>query len=149
MKRRTGKIGRVVSLAAAEERRFGEQTGRSQRGLNDQSERLGELNAFRHNYAKKNPAVSGVSAAHWKDYQNFLQRLDNAVVSQQQIIRDCEQNLEVHRKRWLVKRQKLESLERVLEKCRNQDAVYEARLEQRRLDDLPCNSDSVLKPRHR
>ena len=82
-------------------------------------------------------------------YQNFLQRLDKAVVSQQQIIRDCEQNLEAHRKRWMVKRQRLESLERVLEKCRNRDAVYEARLEQRQMDDLYCKSDSVLKPGHR
>ncbi len=152
MKRRTQKIDRVVSLAAGEERRFGEETGRSQRGFNEQLERLGELNAFRHNYANKDPGVSGVSgvsAAHWKNYQSFLQRLDNAVVSQKQIIRDCEQNLEMHRKRWLVKRQKRESLERVLQKCRDRDAVYEARLEQRQQDDLPCNSDSVLKSRHR
>ncbi len=149
MKRRTQKIDRVVSLAAGEERRLGEETGRSQRGVNEQLERLGELNAFRHNYANKDPGVSGVSAAHWKDYQSFLQRLDNAVVSQKQIIRDCEQNLEMHRKRWLVKRQRLESLERVLEKCRDRDAVYEARLEQRQQDDLPCNSDSILKPHRR
>ncbi len=149
MTRRTSKIDKIVSLAAAEERRFGQQTGCSQQGLNEQLEVLGELNAHRHNYAKKNPGARGVSSAHWNDYQNFLQRLDHAVVSQQQIIRDCEQNLEVHRKRWMVKRQKLESLERILEKSRRRDAVYEARLEQRQLDDLPCNSGSVLKPGRR
>lgn len=142
MKRPTKKIGKVVSLTAAQERRLSEETGRSQRGLDEQLERLGELNAFRHNYAKKNPAISGVSAVHWNDYQSFLQRLDNAVVSQQQIIRDCERNLEVHRKRWMQKRQRLESLERVLEKCRDRDAIFEARLEQRQLDDLPLNKNT-------
>ena len=136
-KRRSKKINKVVSLAASEERRFGELTGRSQQALNEQMQRLGELNAYRQSYAAKSPRTSGVTAVHWQDYQNFLGRLDTAVSSQQQIIRDCEQSLEVHRNRWLQKRQKLESLERVLEKSRQQDAVYESRLEQKTLDDLP------------
>jgi len=136
-KKRTNKLDKVVSLAASEERRFGEQTGRSQQALNEEVHRLGELNAYRHSYANKPPRPSGVSAVHWQDHQNFLARLDTAVRSQQQIIRDCEQNVEVHRSRWLQKRQKLESLERVLEKSRQQDAVYESRQEQKMQDDLP------------
>jgi flagellar FliJ protein len=143
-KKRTQKIDKVVSLAASEERRFGELTGRSQQALNEQLRRLGELNAYRQGYAAKRPRPSGVTAAHWQDYQNFLGRLDTAVSSQQQIIRDCEQNLEVHRNRWLQKRQKLESLERVLEKSRQQDAAYEARLEQKTLDDLPKSAQRGL-----
>lgn len=137
MKSRTRKIGKIASLAAAEERRFGEQAGRSQRQLNEQLERLGELNAFRHTYASKSAATGDVSSAHLKDYQNFLQRLDAAVRAQQQIVRDCERNLATHRQRWLVKRQKLESLERVLEKYRAADTAEKEKLEQKLLDDLP------------
>ena len=146
MKRQTKKIKKVVSLAASEEKTFGEQAGRSQQALNDQMERLGELNAFRQNYRNKNPATSGVSAVRWKDYQNFLQRLDRAVYSQQQIIHDCEQNVAAHRKRWMLKRQKLESLERVLEKCQQRDANYEARLEQKQQDDVTYGGNSLMKP---
>lgn len=148
-KKRTQKIGKVVSLAASEERRFGELTGRSQQSLNEQLHRLGELNAYRQSYAAKRPSPAGVAAAHWQDYQNFLGRLDTAVGSQQQIIRDCEQNLELHRNRWLQKRQKLESLERVLEKSRLQDAAYEARLEQKTLDDLPKSEQFRLDSKDR
>ncbi len=137
MRDRTRKIGKIASLAAAEERRFGEAAGRSQRQLNEQLERLGELNAFRHNYAKNNVASGGVSSAHLKDYQSFLDRLDAAVKAQQQIVRDCERNVATHRQRWLVKRQKLESLERVLEKYRAADHAFEEKLEQKLLDDLP------------
>jgi len=146
MTRSTEKIAKVVSLAAAEERRFGEQAGRTQQALNEQLDRLGELNAFRHGYG---PPTSGVSSVRWKDYQNFLHRLDRAVQSQQHVVGDCEQNLEAHRKRWMMKRQKLESLERVLEKCRQRDVSHQERLEQRRLDDMPCRSNSILKPDHR
>lgn len=137
MRNRTKKIGKVASLAAAEERRFGEQAGRSQQQLNEQLDRLGELNAFRHNYAQQNAGATQVSSAHLKDYQNFLHRLDTAVRAQQQIVRDCEQNLATHRQRWMVKRQKLESLERVLARYQAEDTAREDKLEQKRLDDLP------------
>lgn len=147
MKKRTRKIDKIVSLAAAEERRLGEQAGRSRAYLDDQKDRLGELNAFRHNYAEKNPGTVGVSAAHWKDYQSFLNRLDAAVSAQAQIIRDGERNLETHRQRWLAKRQRLESLERVLDKYKDQDRAYESRLEQKVADELGNLMPSGFEPR--
>ena len=147
MKKRTRKIDKIVSLAAAEERSLGQQAGRSRMHLDEQLSRLGELNAFRHNYSSKNPARSGVSAAHWKDYQNFLHRLDTAVSAQQQLIRDGERNLEAHRKRWLAKRQRLESLERVLEKYKDQDRADQSRLEQKSSDELAGPSSPGFGPR--
>lgn len=136
MKARSRKIGKVARLASSEERRFGELAGKSRHLLNEQLERLGELNAFRHNYSKKSLTESTLSSAHWQDYQSFLRRLDTAVSAQQQIVRDCEQKLEAHRKRWMAKRQRLESLERVLEKYSAEDKVQQARIEQKRLDEL-------------
>lgn len=115
--------------------------GRSRQHLDAQLDRLGELNAFRHNYANKNSTSTAVSSAHLKDYHDFLHRLDTAVKAQQQIVRDCEQNLEAHRKRWITKRQRLESLQRVLDRYQDEDNLHDARMEQKRLDDLP-NSQS-------
>ena len=142
MKKRTRKIDKIVSLAANEERRVGQEAGRSRQRLDEQLARLGELNAYRHNYARKSPSGPSVSSAQWQDYQNFLQRLDGAVRAQQQIVNDCEQNLETHRQRWLAKRQRLESLERVLDKYQQQDRAYEAVLEQKALDDLPPSQNA-------
>ncbi len=147
MKRRTQKIDKVRSLASSEERRFGQETGKSQHRLNEQLTRLGELNAYRRGYQQKSPISSGMSAVHWQDYHNFLQRLDHAVRSQQQVIRECEQNVEVHRRRWMLKRQRLESLQRALDKCRAEDAAYAARLEQKQLDNLPYKSHSIFNGR--
>ncbi len=141
MKKRTRKIDKIVALEASEEQRLGQEAGRSRRRLDEQLARLGELNAYRHNYASRSPSASGVSAAQWQDYQNFLQRLDGAVRAQQEIVNDCEQNLETHRQRWLAKRRRLESLERVLDKYQQQDRAYEDRLEQKALDDLPSSQN--------
>ena len=136
---RSKKIGKVASLAAAEEQRLGQAAGQAQQQLNEHLDRLGELNAFRHNYAKKSTGKTSLRASHWQDYQAFLHRLDTAVRAQQQIVRDSERMLETHRQRWIAKRQRVESLERVLEKYRSEERLRDARREQKRLDDLPKN----------
>lgn len=137
---RSKKIGKVANLAAAEERRLGEMAGRARRHLQEQLDRLGELNAFRHNYEKKACGHATLRAAHWQDYRAFLQRLDTAVKAQQQIVRDSERSLEIHRQRWIAKRQRLESLQRVLEKYQADERLQEARREQKQLDELPIKA---------
>jgi flagellar FliJ protein len=137
MRKRSRKLSKIVSLATSDERRCGAETGRSRRNLEEQMAKLGELNAYRQNYAALTRSIKGADAARWKDYQSFMQRLDEAVKAQQQIVRDSEQNLDRHRRRWLVKRQRLESLQRILDSYRNDEAVRAERHAQRRLDDLP------------
>lgn len=141
MKKRSNKISKIVSLASAEEKRFGAATGKSRRNLEEQMARLGELNAYRHGYAELSQSAGGVNSAHWKDYQSFMRRLDQAVKSQQQIVKDSEQNLDIHRRRWLAKRQRLESLQRVLDSYRAEETLHSERLQQRALDDLPTLED--------
>ena len=65
MKKRSKKIRKIVSLASAEEKRFGAATGKSRRNLEEQMARLGELNAYRHSYAELSQSVGRVNSAHW------------------------------------------------------------------------------------
>lgn len=146
MKKRSRKIRKIVSLASAEETRAGAAAGLSRRKLEEHLSKLGELNAFRHDYAALSKSMSAVGAAHWKDYQSFLARLDQAVKSQQQIVRDSESNLDAHRRRWAAKRQRLESLQRVLDSYHSLESQHAERLQQRALDDLP-KSDPVFDDR--
>jgi len=137
MKKRSRKISKIVALAKSEEQRAGAATGKSRRHLEEQRGRLGELNAYRYSYADRSKSLANVSSAHWKDYQNFLQRLDQAIVSQQQVVKDSEKNLELHRQRWLAKRQRLESLQKVLDRYQDEEAQFEERRQQRAQDELP------------
>lgn len=134
-------MARLVALAEREERKFAVLTGKSQARLAQQRDRLGELNAHRHTYAGRTPQFGNMPASHWKDYQRFLSRLDDAVRSQSQIIKDCEKSFETHRRRWLVKRQRLEALQRVLDRFRQDEQVAADRREQRALDELPGASN--------
>ena len=141
MRRRSAKLEKFVALASTEERTLGEATGHSQRRLQEEKDRLGELNAYRVDYAEKAKNMGNVHAAQWKDYQRFLARLDDAVRTQEQRIRDCEQTVEAHRQRWLAKRRRLESLERVLDRYRREEQAADERRDQRLLDDLPRRGD--------
>ena len=141
MRKRSSKIGKIVSIASAEERRSGVATGRSRQQLEEQKARLGELHAYRHDYAALAKSMTNVTSAQWQDYQTFMHRLDQAVRSQQEIVKDSEQQLELHRRRWLEKRKRLESLQRVLESYRDSEELQEDRRQQRELDDLPLRED--------
>ena len=141
MKKRSNKIEKLLALEAAEEKRAGVATGKSLRLLEEQLAKLGELNAYRHGYADRTRGMNDVSSVHWKDYQSFLQRLDQAVVSQQQVVHDSEQNVERHRRHWLARRQRLDSLQRVLERYQAEETRFAERQQQRVLDDLPSRGN--------
>ena len=137
MKKRSDKMRKIVALAETDERHQGVATGQSRRRLEEQVSRLGELNAYRHSYAQLAESFQRVDATRWKDYQTFMARLDEAIRSQQQIVRDSERNLERHRHNWQQKRQRLESLQRVLDSYCSDELRQSERREQKALDDLP------------
>jgi flagellar FliJ protein len=116
--------------------------GESQRELDSALVRLDELSAYRNEYSARQVPGSSVSAARWHDYQAFLSRLDQAVSAQRQLILDAEQNVDAHRRRWIAKRQRRESLQRVLERYRREERIDVDRRLQQRLDDLPRAKDS-------
>ena len=142
MKKRSNKIRKIVRLASAEENRAGAATGRSRQNLEEHLARLGELNAYRQSYSQMSRSRSNVDSAHWKDYQSFMAKLDQAVQSQQQIVNDSEQNLDIHRRRWAAKRQRLESLQRVLDSYCSEESLHAERLQQRALDDMPKTDEA-------
>ncbi len=135
---RSTRIRKLVDIASAEERRFGQSAGRLRAELDAQAAQLGELNAYRHAYADKSRAMTGGSAVHWQDYQSFLGRLDQAVKAQQQIVKDAEQAADVARQRGISKRRRLDTLNKVWTRFYEEERNARERAEQKRLDDLPA-----------
>lgn len=134
---RSVRIRKLVDLASAEEKRFGQSAGRLRAELEAHVAQLGELNAFRHAYADKSRGMTGGRAVHWQDYQSFLGRLDQAVKAQQQIVKDAEQAADAARRRWIGKRQRLDTLTKVWTRFHHEERNALERAEQKRLDDLP------------
>ena len=131
---------KLVELAALEERRESIAVGQSQHELDAALQRLDELNRYRSEYASGAQPTSG-SALRWSDFQSFLARLDLALKAQRQVILDGERNVAAHRRRWLVKRQRLNSLQRVLERYDGEERIATDRLAQKRLDEFKGRDD--------
>lgn len=127
----------VQSIAEHEERKECRAMGESQKNLEDKMGRLEELNTYRQLYAAKGKLKNGLHALRWQDYQKFLNRLDQAVAAQEQVVRDGQTHREVHRKRWMVKRQRLESLSRVVARYKIEESIETERQLTRLRDSQP------------
>ena len=112
----------------------------AQKQLSAEANRLQELKSFRQSYAEEHRLPGEISALRWHDYQRFLQRLDNAVVEQKRKLLSEERNLDAHRKKWMVKRQRVESLERIVDRHRQSEERELERQLQKALDDLPVSN---------
>ena len=136
MKNRSDRMEKIFKLAKAEERRVAEEMGRVQRSLNAEISRLQELESYRQNYTDQFKSDGKLSAARWQDYQNFLERIDRAVDSQKQQIMTGRESRDVHRRRWMLEKQKLDSLERVVERFRKAEGLETDRRTQKDMDEL-------------
>jgi flagellar protein FliJ len=139
MKKRSTRMQRVQDIAENEERGYSRALGKAQRQLDEQQKRLEELRQYRSEYAARQPKGQrgGISSVQWADYQNFLRRLDDAVHAQAELVADGKRNRDAHRQRWMKKRQKTESLQRVVDRFRGDELRADERTEQKIQDDLP------------
>lgn len=144
MNKRSDRLKRVQTIAASEERDYCRAMAEAQRTLNEHLQQLEDLRSYRHDYlSQRNPGQPGdtISSAQYTDYQNFLRRLDDAVHAQAEAVRTNEQNRDAHRARWVVKRQKVESLKRIVDRCEADELLQGERLEQKIQDDMPRQAD--------
>lgn len=139
MKKRSERMQKVYVLSETEEQEECRAMGKVQRHLDRDIEQLEELKAYRESYGSRPKLERQFSSLQWKDYQNFLQRLDQAIAAQTQVVMNGRQNRDAHRRRWMAKRRKAESLERVVERYRNEETTERERNLQKATDDLARN----------
>lgn len=135
MKRRTERMHKVFLLAETDEKQQCRAWATSQRSLDGELERLAELKAYRQSYAAQCRGGQ-YNSMQWKDYRNFLQRLDQAVAIQTQVVMDGRMKRDAHRTRWVTKRRKAESLERAVDRFRREDTQQDERARQNAADEL-------------
>lgn len=136
MKNRSNRISKIFDIAKIEEKKTCETMGRAQRSLDEEIERLRELESYRSSYTAQFNTQRLTNSARWQDYQNFLERIEKAVATQKAQILIGEESRDAHRRRWMLERRKVESLERVVSRYRKAEENDRNRQSQKRLDDL-------------
>ncbi len=133
--KRSERIGAIRSVAEHEEREYSKRLGAAQQALAAATKKLAELDAYRREYRQSSGVRSGAPASAWQEHNRFLQRLDHAVAAQEAIVRDSEASREKHRRQWMVKRQRLESLSRAVDRYQDAEQLAQDRRDQRAQDD--------------
>ncbi len=144
--KRSERIKAIRSVAEHEEQEHSKRFGAAQQDLAAAMQKLAELDEYRRDYRETTVVRPGAPAAAWQEHNRFLQRLDQAVAAQQAIVRDGEVRREKHRQQWMVKRQRLESLSRAVERFSDAERSAAERSEQRAQDDVARRTGGFPKP---
>jgi len=132
MPSRADRLQPVVDLAAEKAEDATRALATQQRALADAEHQLVELRRYRNEYAEM-PSGIGVSAL--LNRQQFLQKIDMAIVQQLGEVQRRERALERARKDWTDARGRAKALDTVTTKYREQERKTQDRREQEQADE--------------
>lgn len=140
------KLQPVARLTNLNERNAARAHGSILCELQKQEKQLNELISYREQYlnAFKSAGESGLSAVQMQDYRIFLQRLNDAILQQQQQIAKGKQDMQLSRQTWQEKRNKSKMINKVVEHRQQLENKQAEKREQRELDDRPNHDPSRL-----
>lgn len=139
----------VVRLAQQRERDAARQLGNDLRQVEQEQKQLDSLIEYRDQYAAdyQSAGREGLSAIQLRDYQLFLQRLDSAIMQQQQKLMACRRYCEQSQAEWQHKHGRSKMIDKLVENRRQAEDRLRDEQEQRELDDRPRDlSDNSEKP---
>jgi len=127
----------VREIASSKENEAARQMGEQQRFLEEQKERLVELNNYRTEYSNKmmSAGSSGIGAGQMQDYSKFINRLDEAMAFQRQQIAMAERALEVRQREWRAMHTRSQALDKVVNRYEKAEHHERERQEQRESDE--------------
>jgi flagellar FliJ protein len=103
-----------------------------QQKLAHAEQQLEELQRYRRDYSL---ADGGLTVSALLNRQQFVDRIDQAIVQQAKLIERLQRQLEGARERWLQAHARENALDSVVERLRQQESQREQRLEQAEVDE--------------
>lgn len=103
-----------------------------QQKLAHAEQQLEELQRYRRDYSL---ADGGLTVTALLNRQQFVDRIDQAIVQQAKLIERLQRQLEGARERWLQAHARENALDSVVERLRKQESQREQRLEQAEVDE--------------
>ncbi len=104
-------------------------------------QQLDMLHSYRLDYAQRlqQSTESGLTAANYLNFHRFLNTLDDAISQQNSIVAQSESRLEAGRQQWVAEKRRLSAYEALHTRQQQQQALREARREQRASDEIAAN----------
>jgi flagellar FliJ protein len=136
----------LLEIAKRNLDRAAEALAKANRDVIDASNQQQRLQTFRQEYTvqRKSIAIEGITATDLKNFEIFLNNIDQAIMSQYSAIHQYQEIVKHHMKNWQTCQAKKRSYEVIIERNLQQKQKIAARREQKQMDEFSSNQRRYL-----
>ncbi len=116
----------------------------------DMEAKLSLLMQYWHEYSARfqTSMQQGITASDWRNYQEFLDKLDAAIMQQREILAATRQRVAAGQVAWQSARRTLKSYDTLAQRHKRAELLHLARHEQRETDERASNVAARQDPLH-
>lgn len=135
--KKSQRIRTIVEIKATQEKNALEVLGAVQRKLQNMQEQVEGLRNYRKEYQDRfdQLGVKGVNVTQLLEFRSFIDKLDKAIIGQEQLLSSIEAELMDKRKIWEELHHKTQSLQKVCDSALAVEVKQEAKREQQEQDE--------------
>ena len=139
----------LIDLASKESDAAAKLLGIALKNSEEASQKLDLLMQYRNDYALRYQAnlENGISTTHFNNFQMFMQKLDQAIAGQQNVVNDARGRAEQARIAWIACEQKKMSFVTLSDRANKESAKRELWRDQKQNDEYAARR-SLHKPNH-
>lgn len=127
----------LIELASNETDEAAKRLGLAIRACEDTEQQLTLLMQYRDDYTARIQAalMTGVTAAGYRNFQLFLEKLDTAIAGQQQIVTDAKRRMQDQRSAWQASERKRMSYDTLATRVEKEEQRQENKRDQKLMDE--------------
>lgn len=135
--KKSQRIKTIVDIKATQEKNALEALGAVQGKLQSMQEQVEGLRNYRQEYQHRfeQLGIKGVNVAQLLEFRSFIDKLDKAILGQEQVLISIEAELKAKRKVWEELHYKTQSLQKVCDSAVMVEMKQEAKREQQEQDE--------------
>lgn len=127
----------LIELATGETDSAAQRLGRTMRAVDDAEQKLALLMQYRDEYAARfqSSQTAGLTAAGYRNFQSFIDKLDKAIGEQQRAVRDVQARAGNDRSAWQASERKRASFDTLANRALHAAQCKENRRDQQQADE--------------
>lgn len=128
----------LIELATTATDEAAKRLGNALRAGEEAERKLALLLQYREDYATRfqSSMASGLTAAEYRNFQSFMDKLDTAIAGQQQIVADAGKRIDHERSTWQASERKRMSYDTLATRALKAEQVQENRRDQKQTDEV-------------
>jgi flagellar FliJ protein len=132
----------LIELTTRQSDEAAKRLGKAVKAGDDAQQKLQLLMQYRDDYAARlrSSAATGLTASGYRNFQMFLDKLDDAIASQQKVVQDSQRRVSNERTAWQSSERKRLSYDTLATRAMSAQLLKQARREQKQTDEFAARA---------